>query len=112
MSVLQRQRYLLDFTLSSLLRRKGKHLALVTVYTLIIFMLASVMLFAHALKKEIGDALSASPEIVLQRIEAGRHALDWDGRDDDGSRLASGVYFLRLDAAGGAALSRKLVLLK
>ena len=75
MNTLQRQRYLLDFTLSSLLRRKGKHLALVTVYTLIIFMLASVMLFAHALKGEIGDALSASPEIVLQRIEAGRHAL-------------------------------------
>jgi ABC-type lipoprotein release transport system permease subunit len=75
MSVLQRQRYLLDYTLSSLLRRKGKHIALLTTYTLIIFLLASVMLFSHALKGEIAQTLVASPEIVLQRIVAGRHAL-------------------------------------
>ncbi len=75
MSLFQRQRYLLDYTLASLLRRKGKHLTLLTVYTLVIFLLASVMLFTHALKRELAAALSAAPEIVLQRLEAGRHAL-------------------------------------
>jgi ABC-type lipoprotein release transport system permease subunit len=75
MSFLQRQRYLLDYTLSALFRRKGKHLSLLTAYTLIIFLLASVMLFAHALKGEITHTLVAAPEIVLQRIEAGRHGL-------------------------------------
>jgi ABC-type lipoprotein release transport system permease subunit len=75
MSVLQRQRYLLDYSLASLIRRKGKHLTLLIAYTLIIFLLASVMLFTHALKGEITDAQVASPEIVLQRIEAGRHAM-------------------------------------
>ncbi|MGD8912058.1 MAG: FtsX-like permease family protein [Candidatus Thiodiazotropha sp.] len=75
MSAFQRQRYLLDYTLSSLLRRKGKHLTLLMIYTLIIFLLASVMLFTHALKGEITHALAVSPEIVLQRIEAGRHGL-------------------------------------
>ncbi|WP_305792889.1 ABC transporter permease [Sedimenticola hydrogenitrophicus] len=75
MGWLRHQRYLLDFIIASLLRRKGKNLGLLLVYSLIVFMLASVMLFTHALKREMGQVLQASPEIILQRIEAGRHAL-------------------------------------
>ncbi len=75
MSLLNRQRYLLDYSLASLWRRKGRHLSLLGVYTLLIFLLASVMLFTTALKRELASLLSASPEIVLQRLEAGRHAL-------------------------------------
>ncbi len=70
-----RQRYLIDFTLSSLLRRKGKNLGLLLVYTSIVFMLASVTLFTHALRKEAGTVLQHSPEIILQHMVAGRHAL-------------------------------------
>ncbi|MGD8931090.1 MAG: FtsX-like permease family protein [Chromatiales bacterium] len=72
---LRKQRYLIDFTLSSLARRKGKNLGLLLVYTLIVFMLASVMLFSHALQREAGIILQDSPEIILQRMVAGRHAL-------------------------------------
>jgi len=75
MSFFHKQRYLVDFTLSSLLRRKGKNLALLVVYTLIVFMLASVMLFTQALRKEAGIVLQQSPEIILQRMVAGRHDL-------------------------------------
>ena len=75
MSFFQKQRYLIDFTLSSLLRRKSKNFALLVVYTLIVFMLASVMLFTHALRKEAGIILQQSPEIILQRMVAGRHDL-------------------------------------
>jgi ABC-type lipoprotein release transport system permease subunit len=71
----RKQRYLIDFTLSSLARRKGKNLGLLLVYTLIVFMLASVMLFTHALRREAGIILQDSPEIILQRMVAGRHAL-------------------------------------
>jgi len=71
----QKQRYLIDFTLSSLLRRKGKNIGLLLVYISIIFMLASVMLFSHSLRKEAGIVLQKSPEIILQRMVAGRHAL-------------------------------------
>jgi hypothetical protein len=31
---------------------------------------------------------------------AGLHSLDWDGRDDRGVDLGTGLYFVRLDAAG------------
>ena len=34
---LERQRYILDFTLSSLARRKGKNLALIALYALVVF---------------------------------------------------------------------------
>lgn len=75
MVFLRKQAYLIDFTLSSLLRRKGKNFGLLLVYTLIVFMLATVMLFTHALKKEAGIILQQSPEIIVQRLEAGRQAL-------------------------------------
>jgi uncharacterized repeat protein (TIGR01451 family) len=42
---------------------------------------------------------------------AGRHALGWDGRDEAGRRLASGVYFARL-SLGDEARNRRLVLMR
>ena len=72
---LLRQKYLIDFTLSSLLRRRAKNLGLLLVYTLIVFVLASVMLFTHALRQEAAAVLEGAPEIVLQRLVAGRHDL-------------------------------------
>ena len=44
-------------------------------------------------------------------LAAGRHVVDWDGRDDGGQSAASGVYFLRLQA-GGQFLSRTVNLVK
>ena len=72
---LEKQRHILDFTLSSLWRRKGKNLALVLVYTLVVFILGSVMFFTQALKNEAAIVLKGSPEIIVQKIVAGRHDL-------------------------------------
>jgi hypothetical protein len=46
------------------------------------------------------------------RAEAGRHALDWDGRDAKGRATAAGVYFVKLHGSGGADLSQKVVRLR
>jgi hypothetical protein len=43
--------------------------------------------------------------------DAGPYVTAWDSRSDDGLRVASGVYFCRLEA-GGETLTRKMVLLK
>jgi flagellar hook assembly protein FlgD len=43
--------------------------------------------------------------------EAGDHRIDWDGRSDAGSRLASGVYFARFVAEGQVS-ARKLIMLR
>ncbi|MBN2171136.1 MAG: hypothetical protein JW819_07455 [Candidatus Krumholzibacteriota bacterium] len=49
--------------------------------------------------------------LVEGTLPAGVHGIPWDGRDDAGRRLASGVYFARLSLPGRAE-TRRLVLLK
>lgn len=75
MNSFTRHRNIIDFTLSSLLRRKGKNIALIVVYTFVVFILASVMFFTHAIKKEAAIVLNSAPEIVVQKVVAGRHDL-------------------------------------
>lgn len=70
---LQRYRNILDFTLSSLLRRKGRNLALICVYTLVVFVIASLIFFVQALKHEARELLTHAPDMVVQRMVAGRH---------------------------------------
>ncbi len=45
------------------------------------------------------------------RVDAGVTELAWDGRDDRGDDLGSGIYFVRLDARG-QAFTRRVVLAK
>ena len=44
--------------------------------------------------------------------QAGTYVLRWDGRDDAGRQLASGVYLYRLQAGRGMVETRKLVLVR
>jgi ABC-type lipoprotein release transport system permease subunit len=75
MSLLERHRNIIDFALSSLARRWKKNLALVMVYTFIVFTLGSVVFFTEAIKREARAVLKGSPEMVVQRLTAGRHDL-------------------------------------
>jgi ABC-type antimicrobial peptide transport system permease subunit len=72
---IERQKNVLDFTLSSLSRRKGKNLALLAVYTLLVFLMASVMFATSSLKREASTVLREAPEMVVQRTVAGRQEL-------------------------------------
>jgi hypothetical protein len=47
----------------------------------------------------------------LPRQAAGRHRVTWDGRRDDGTRVPSGIYFVKL-VAGEQALIQRLLLLR
>lgn len=49
--------------------------------------------------------------LLRDRRPPGAHAIRWDGRDDGGEPLASGVYLSRL-LAGGQMHTRKLLLLR
>jgi len=49
--------------------------------------------------------------ILQGRREAGRYTIDWDGTDDNGHSLATGVYLARLQA-GEAVVVRKLTLVR
>ena len=49
--------------------------------------------------------------LVSDRLQAGVHTVQWDGRDHSGRELASGVYVYRLQA-GREMATRKLLLLQ
>nr|WP_303900817.1 FtsX-like permease family protein [Thiohalomonas denitrificans] len=70
-----KQRYLIDYTVAAMLRRRAKNVGLLAVYTTIVFLLASVMLYSNALKQEASVLLKEAPELVVQRMVAGRHDL-------------------------------------
>jgi len=60
----------------------------------------------------IYDSAGRCVRTVLDRdLGGGSHEVIWDGCDDGGKIVASGVYYCRL-SAGKQSLSRKLVLLK
>jgi ABC-type lipoprotein release transport system permease subunit len=75
MGGIERQRHFIDFTLSCLWRRRWKHLALLAVYTGLIFLIASALFFAGAVRREAQALLAEAPEMVVQRMVAGRHDL-------------------------------------
>ena len=58
-------------------------------------------------------ALTGQRVAVLHKDpqQSGYHRLHWDGRDDEGRPLASGVYLYRL-VTGEGVLTRKLTLLR
>jgi ABC-type lipoprotein release transport system permease subunit len=86
-SWIEKQRSLIDFTLASLARRKARNLGLLSVYAALVFVLASVMLFTHALRQEASAVLAGAPEVVLQRMVAGRHDLIPPGYPDSIGRI-------------------------
>ena len=91
---LQRQRYLIDFTVGAVARRKGRNVALLAVYALIVFVLASVLLFSQALRQEAVLLLADAPEVTVQRLVAGRQD------------LVPAAYLERLAALRGVASAR------
>jgi hypothetical protein len=49
--------------------------------------------------------------LANEEFPAGDHKRDWDGRNDVGQSVASGVYFLRL-VANNSSQTKKLMLIK
>jgi cell division protein FtsX len=72
---LERQKYLIDYTLAALLRRKTRNLGLLLVYTLLVFLFSSVLLLSQGLRREAATLLQDAPEVIVQRVTAGRHDL-------------------------------------
>lgn len=58
------------------------------------------------------DALGRAVSTLLDTdLPAGSHDVTWRGRDDRGREMASGVYFVRMEA-GSFSATRKMLLLK
>jgi len=48
--------------------------------------------------------------LVDGSVEAGRHSLSWDARDDNGTHVGAGLYWARLEAGGRTFIRRLTVL--
>lgn len=64
--------YLLEYALNSILREKLKSLFIVTVFTLLVFLLSSVFFITSSIKYELDSTLDALPEIIVQNQQASR----------------------------------------
>ena len=64
---------IIDYALSSILRRKYKSLAIIIAFTCVVSALTSVLLFTKSLKLEATYLLASAPDLIVQRTVAGRH---------------------------------------
>jgi len=60
---------------------------------------------------DIYNILGQSVKSYSDFKEAGTHAIEWNGRDNTGAQVASGVYFYRLEAGKDVA-TKKMMMLK
>jgi subtilisin family serine protease len=61
----------------------------------------------------IYDASGRLVRTLTDRVmSAGRHAAEWDGRDESARPVASGVYFAKMRAAGGVHSSTKVAVVR
>lgn len=65
---------LLDYAIRSLMRRFGKSFFIFFILSLLIFILASVLMIADAIKLELNTTLKTLPQITLQRFIAGKQS--------------------------------------
>jgi ABC-type lipoprotein release transport system permease subunit len=71
-TVIEKQINIIDYSLSSIWRRKLKNISVLLVFSAVIFLLASFQMVTRALTEAAADSLAAAPEITLQRMSAGR----------------------------------------
>lgn len=50
--------------------------------------------------------------VVSDRLSAGSHEVQWDGTDNFGNKVSSGIYIYRMETGTGYVKTRKLVFLK
>jgi lipoprotein-releasing system permease protein len=85
-----RQRGLLEHALASMARHRAKNAGVLAVHALLVAALASVMWLTAALRDEAVQALAGAPDVVVQGLQMGRHALS-SASDLDALRGIRGV---------------------
>ena len=59
----------------------------------------------------IYNAVGQRVRVLDADLAPGRHTAVWDGRDDSGHQVSSGMYLYRLESAS-AVIARRMTLLK
>jgi ABC-type lipoprotein release transport system permease subunit len=72
---MEKHKKILEFTLSSLLRRRYKNLTVIAVFSFVIAILSSILFLTHSFKMEAFNVLIDAPELIVQKVSGGRHDL-------------------------------------
>ncbi|MEA2027893.1 MAG: ABC transporter permease, partial [Campylobacterota bacterium] len=64
--------YFLEYALNSLLRSRAKNISIALIFTLLIFLLSSMLFIASSIKYELSTTVDNLPDITIQQIKAGR----------------------------------------
>ena len=51
-------------------------------------------------------------QLVSDKLSAGQHSVIWNGTDDSGKPVSSGVYFYKLKVGANYTHTRKMILMK
>ena len=65
--------YLIEYAINAILRQRYKNIFIATTLTFLIFLLTSIFFITNSIKYELNATVDALPEIVVQKIKAGRH---------------------------------------
>jgi len=95
--------YLIEYAINAILRQKAKSFFIVFVFTLLTFLLTSVFFITTSLKYELDATVDSLPQIIVQKIKAGRHYdidedmldsfLEIEGVEDGVARVWGYYYF-------------------
>ncbi len=64
--------FLFEYSLSSLKRRGAKNLFILIIFFILIFLLSSVFFISNSIKYELNLTINSLPDIVMQKLQAGR----------------------------------------
>ena len=61
-------------------------------------------------QKELHEEVSLSRTLVNKTMRGGHHKLLWDGRNENGISVASGLYFVHLKAEGKHSVKKMMII--
>jgi len=97
--------HLIEYAINTILRSKTKNFFIVTIFSLLIFFLASILFISNSIKYELNQTVDAIPQIIVQNVKGGKYydiqtviadeILEISGVDDAIPRVWGYYYFQR-----------------
>jgi cell division protein FtsX len=76
---MEKHKKILEYSLSSLMRRKYKTASIIAVYSFVIAVLTSILFLTYSMKREAVALMADAPELIVQKLMLGRHDLVPEG---------------------------------
>ena len=64
--------YLIEFAINAILRAKSKNIFIMVVFTTLVALLSSIFFITSSIKYELDTTVESLPDIIVQKIKAGR----------------------------------------